>query len=213
MVFTHDGVSHDGAAVLIFDAEKVDVAGITSSGWTGIGADMTITSSEGNIVYTINGRPATEVMREYLDVTDNELLPIVISFPLQIRRPDGTEVLRAALAMDAEKGALIFAGSVPEGSLARFSSSFGYQTIEQAMRDMEEFHAGHPHASQLLLFSCCARYRVAGAMAADEVLAASRLWKAPLTGFFTYGEIGLNRLGTCDFYNETLSLVLISLRK
>lgn len=213
MVFTQEGVSHDGAAVLIFDTEKVDVAGITSSGWTGIGADMTITSSSGNIVSTINGRPAIDVMGEYLDAKPDELLPIVINFPLQVRRPDGTEVLRAALAMDAEKGALIFAGTVPEGSLVRFSSSFGYQTIEEAVRDMEAFHARHPHASLLLLFSCLARYRVAGAMAADEVLAASRLWHAPLAGFFSYGEIGPNNRGACDFFNETLSLVLISLRR
>jgi hypothetical protein len=213
LAFTGDRISHDGAVVLVFDADKVDVLGIASSGWVGIGAEMRITSSEGNTVYTINGRPATEVFKEYLDVKDEELQQIGINFPLQIHRPDGTDVLRAFLSVDFSSGSLTFAGSVPQGSLVRFSSSFGYQTIEQAVRDMREYHAVHPQASLLLLFSCIARYRVAGSMAADEVFTASRLWNAPLAGFFTYGEIGLNRLGTCDFHNETLSLVLISLRK
>jgi hypothetical protein len=213
MVFTGDGISHDGAVALVFDADRVDVLGIASSGWTGIGADMRITSAEGNTVYTINGRPATEVFREYLDVKDEELLPLGINFPLLIRRPDGTEVLRAFMIVDFKKGALTFAGSVPQGSTARFSSSFGYQTIENAIGELEAFHADHPRADLLLLFSCLARYRVSGPMAADEVLAAARLWQAPLAGFFTYGEIGHNRLGTCDFYNETLSLVLIRLRE
>ncbi len=212
-VFSGNRISHDGAVVLVFDADKVDVHGIASSGWVGIGAEMLITSSEGNTVHTINGRPATGVFKEYLDVKDDELQQIGINFPLLIRRPDGTEVLRTFLAVDFLKGSLIFAGSVPQGSLVRFSSSFGYQTIGQAVRELEEYHTVHPIASLLLLFSCIARYRVAGSMAADEVLTASRLWNAPLAGFFTYGEIGHNRLGTCDFYNETLSLVLISLRK
>ncbi|MFA4824782.1 MAG: FIST N-terminal domain-containing protein [Methanoregula sp.] len=213
LVFCGNQISHDGAVVLVFDADKVDVHGIASSGWVGIGAEMMITSSDGNTVNTINGRPATEVFKEYLDVEDSELQQIGINFPLLIRRPDGTEVLRAFLSVDFSSGSLTFAGSVPQGSLVRFSSSFGYQTIEQAVRELEGYHADHPHASLLLLFSCIARYRVAGSMTADEVLTASRLWNAPLAGFFTYGEIGHNRLGTCDFYNETLSLVLISLRK
>ncbi|MDO9034231.1 MAG: FIST N-terminal domain-containing protein [Methanoregula sp.] len=213
IVFSGDRISHDGSVVLVFDADRVDVFGIASSGWVGIGAEMMITSSEGNTVHTINGRPATDVFKEYLDVKDNDLQQIGINFPLQIRRPDATEVLRTFLSVDFPSGSLTFAGSVPQGSLVRFSSSFGYQTIEQAVRELEAYHADHPHASLLLLFSCIARYRVAGSMAADEVLTASRLWNAPLAGFFTYGEIGHNRLGTCDFYNEALSLVLISLRK
>jgi hypothetical protein len=213
LVFTGDALSHDGVVALVFDAAKVDVHGIASSGWVGIGAEMTITSAEGNTVRTINGRPVTEVFREYLDVKDEELLQVGINFPLLIRRPDGTETLRTFLAVDVAEGSLTFAGSVPRGSVVRFASSFGYQTIAQAARDLEEYHAGHPSASLLLLFSCIARYRVAGSLAADEVFTASRLWNAPLAGFFTYGEIGHNRCGTCDFYNETLSLVLISLRK
>jgi hypothetical protein len=212
LVFTEDGVCHDGAVALVFDADRVEVAGIASSGWVGIGAEMTITSSEGNTVYTIDNRPTTEVFREYLGVKDHDLPQIGINFPLQIRRPDGTMVLRTFLSGDFSRGSLTFAGSVPEGSRVRFSSSFGYQTIEQAIREIGELHADHPRASLLLLFSCIARYRVAGSQAADEVLSAFRIWNAPLIGFFTYGEIGCNRAGTCDFYNETLSLVLISLR-
>ena len=73
LVFTGDGVSHDGAVALVFGTDTVEVAGIASSGWVGIGAEMTITSSDGNTVYTIDNRPTTEVFREYLDVKDNDL--------------------------------------------------------------------------------------------------------------------------------------------
>lgn len=211
-VFTHTGISHDGAAVLLFDSGKIDITGVASSGWTGIGADLKITSSEGNIVYTINGRKAADVFSEYLDLKEGDARDLVLNFPLLVKRPDGSEVPRTVLTLDFVKGSLTFAGTVPEGALVRFSSSFGHQTIDEAIREMETFHASKSSASLLLLFSCIARYRVAGAIAGEEVLAASRLWSAPLIGFFTYGEIGQNNAGNSDFFNETLSLALVSRR-
>ncbi len=46
-------------------------------------------------------------------------------------------------------------------------------------------------------------------MVANEIRAAADLWSVPVIGLFTYGEIGCNRSGACDFYNETLCVALI----
>jgi hypothetical protein len=211
-VFSHTGHSSDGAVVTVFDQSKVTVRGIATSGWTGVGAEMVITSSEGNIVYTINGRPALDVVREYLNVSDEEVLQIAVNFPLLIKRADGTEVLRTIFAADYNKRSVTFAGTVPNGARVRFSSSFGYETIEQAIRDLRDYFPRQTDADLVLIFSCMARFRAAGPMVNDEIMAASQLWKRPLIGFFTYGEIGHNRYGTCEFYNESLSLVLIHIR-
>ena len=105
-------------------------------------------------------------------------------------------------------GSLVFAGAVPEGARVRFSSSFGHEIIEKSVRDITGWHRNHPRADLILLFSCMARHHVSGPMIAEEISAASDLWNAPLIGLFTYGEIGHNLSGTCDFYNETLSLVV-----
>lgn len=211
-VFSHTGHSSDGAVVTVFDQSKVTVRGIATSGWTGVGAEMVITSSEGNVVSTINGRPALDVVREYLNVSDEEVLQIAVNFPLLIKRADGTEVLRTIFAADYNKRSVTFAGTVPNGARVRFSSSFGYETIEQAIRDLRDYFPRQTDADLVLIFSCMARFRAAGPMVNDEIMAASQLWKRPLIGFFTYGEIGHNRYGTCEFYNESLSLVLIHIR-
>jgi len=208
-VFSHTGYSGNGAAVIVFDRSRVDVNGIATSGWAGVGGEMVITSSEGNIVRTINNHSAVKLFREYLQVSDKDLQEMGISFPLLVRRPDGSEVLRAFLAIDFETGSLVFAGTIPQGAKVRFSSSFGYEIIEKSIRDITSWHRQHPRADLILLFSCMARHQVSGPMITEEISTASELWNAPLIGLFTYGEIGHNRSGTCDFYNETLSLVSI----
>jgi hypothetical protein len=93
----------------------------------------------------------------------------------------------------------------------RFSSSFGHEIIEKSVEDLTSWHRQHPRADLIILFSCMARHHVSGPMVAEEITAASDLWNAPLIGLFSYGEIGHNSTGACDFYNETLSLVSIEL--
>ena len=209
--FTSDGYSVNGAAVIIFDRSRVEVEGFTTSGWVGVGTDMVITLSKGNTVYKINNRPPVEIFREYLQVTDEELQHIGVSFPLFVRRKDGSEIARTFLSVDYNDGSMVFAGSIPTGARVRFSSSFGYDIIEKAVRDLKNWHTDHPGADLLILFSCKARHLAAGPMVVEEIRAASDLWNAPLIGFFSYGEIGPTRSGTCDLHNETLSLVRIRL--
>jgi hypothetical protein len=172
---------------------------------------MVITSSEGNVVRTINNRPVAELFKEYLQVGDENLHEMAVSFPLLVKRPDGSEILRTFSAVDFETGSMIFSGTMPQGARVRFSTSFGHEIIEKSVQDLTSWHRQHPCADLILLFSCTARHYVAGPMIAEEISAASDLWNAPLIGFFTYGEIGHNASGTCDYFNETLNLVSIDL--
>ena len=170
---------------------------------------MVITSSEGSTVNTINDRPALDVIKEYLNVSDAEIVAVSLNFPLILKRPDGSEVIRALFAADFTSRSLKFAGDVPQGAKVRFSSSFGRETIDTAIQDLKTFHPQQADADLLILFSCLARRRAAGPMVDEEIMAAYNLWKCPLIGFFACGEIGTNRYGTCEFYNVSLSLVLI----
>ena len=213
LVFTHTGHVADGAVVLALDRANVTVRGITTSGWTGVGVELAVTSSEGRVVHTLNHRPALDVVEEYLNVSDAELLPASINFPLILKRPDGTEVLRTIFAADFEKRSLRFAGNVPQGAKVMFSSSFGKETIETAIRDLKDYHPVQADADLLLLFSCLARLRAAGPMVKNEIMAAYDLWKCPLVGFFCCGEIGTNRLGTCEVYNDSLELIVIKVNR
>ena len=212
LAFTKEGMTPFGAAVLLLDNAKVEVKGIAPSGWVGLGARKTVTRSLGNVVYTIDNEPALSVYTRYLNVRDEDLPGIGVEYPMLVSRDDGTEVLRAIMGVERDTGALIFAGSVPEKSKVRFSSSPGFEVLDFVKGELKEFHDRFGDASLLLLFSCMARHSALGEMVEDEINEASRLWESPLVGFFTYGEIGENMHGKCDFYNETFALMALRMR-
>lgn len=211
--FTNGNLTSDGAVACVFDAGRVSVEGLATSGWVGLGAPKTVTAAEGNVVFSIDGEPALDIYKKYLDIRDVDLPGIGMEYPLQVMREDGTHVLRAVVGVDYDRHALIFAGAVPQGAQVRFSSSPGFETVDHARRDFETFaKAGGPSPDLLIFFSCIARHAALGPMVEDEIRAAQRIWNAPGLGFFTYGEIGRNLVGRCDFYNETCALVLLRVK-
>jgi hypothetical protein len=208
--FTNRQATNDGAVVCVLDYDRISVEGLATSGWVGLGAPKTVTASEGNVVLAIDGEPALDVYKKYLNIRDEDLPGIGVEYPLQVMRGDGTHVLRAVVGVDYERHALFFAGTVPQGAQVRFSSSPGFETVDHARRDFETFaQTGGPAPDLLVFFSCMARHLALGPMVEDEIRAAQRIWNAPGLGFFTYGEIGKNLVGRCDFYNQTCALVLL----
>ena len=198
-----------GAVAMVLDLDHYSVDGIATSGWESIGADKLITHSEGNIVYTIDGQPALDVYKEYLSVRDEDLPEIGIEYPLMIKKPGRQNVLRAVVNVDRERRSLIFAGSVPNGSVVSFSSSPGFEVIEYTKQKVSEFYQNNPGADVLILFSCMARHSALGPAISEEIDDAWTKWNVPLIGFFTYGEIGNNYTAACDFYNQTFTLVAL----
>ncbi len=207
--FNETELLDSGAVVLALDAEHISITGLATSGWAGLGADLTVTKSEGNIVYEIDKEPALEVYKKYLSVNDEDLPAIGIEYPLMIKRDDDTTALRAVVGIDKEKQSLLFAGSVPQGSTVTFSSSLGFDVVETTKKHVEEFYQSHTEADLFILFSCMARHLALGPLIAEEIKLASDKWKAPVLGFFTYGEIGTNVNLSCDFYNQTFTLLLL----
>ena len=212
-VFCNDNISNNGAVVLALDTDKIDIHGIATSGWIELGAEKTVTKSEGNILYTIDNAPALEVYKNYLNVKDDDLPGIGVEYPLLVFRQDGTSVLRAILNVDKEKKTMTFAGTIPQGAKIKFSSSPGFEVVDFVKNDLRSFYKDYNNSDLLLLFSCMARHMAIGPMVEDEISESLNLWKSPLIGFFTYGEIGVNAKGKCDFYNETYTLVTLKDKK
>jgi len=92
MVFTKDKSSDKGLLVLIIDEDKIEINGIATCGWKPIGTTKTITKSKGNIVYTIDDKPALDMIIKYLGVdydfdSEKEIVTqIGAYYPLQMER-------------------------------------------------------------------------------------------------------------------------------
>ena len=124
-------------------------------------------------------------------------------------RDDGSPAMRASLAVGEDKS-IVYGGTVPEGSRVLFGMPPGPEIVEYATEQMSEFNKQVPSADAVVLFSCKARHMALGEMVEDEISAIRELWKVPLVGFFTYGEIGPVAGGQCDFHNHTLVPVMIN---
>lgn len=208
-VFSTSQVISNGVVALVFDRNAIELYGTAVSGWRGIGTPKTITKAEGNVVYMIDNQPALDVYREYLGVTGNRSdHTLAAEYPLLLERDDGSSVLRAAMLVNGDKS-MVYAGTMPEGARVQFSMPPGFEIVEYAIEQLSVFNKQISEADAMVLFSCKARHLVLGPMVEDELSGICKLWNVPLVGFFTYGEIGPNSGGRCDFHNDTLSLVLI----
>ncbi|HKJ80081.1 MAG TPA: FIST N-terminal domain-containing protein [Prolixibacteraceae bacterium] len=214
-VFSNNYESSTGLIALVFDNNKINVQGLATSGWDNIGIEKTITKSDGNVVYTIDNEPAVDVFVKYFQFTesvDNTAEIIAQNFaqyPLQLTKKNGNTVLRAPLMVNIESRALIFAGGIPEGSKVKFSVQPGFDLIEKTTERVSTLKPSIPGADALIMFSCKARHMALGPMTGEEAGMIRRLWDKPLIGFFTYGEIGTAKNSTCDFHNETCSMVIL----
>ena len=65
-VFTKDQSTDYGLVGLIVDEDKIELHGIAISGWKPMGISRTITKSEGNLIYTIDEKPALEIYLKFL---------------------------------------------------------------------------------------------------------------------------------------------------
>ncbi|WP_319539372.1 FIST N-terminal domain-containing protein [uncultured Methanospirillum sp.] len=212
-VFTSGICSSDGVAALILEGTAFEIHGLVTSGWRGVGMEKIVTSSEGNAVYSINNQPAIDLYLQYLGIREEDVPRLTASFPLIIKRKEGSEYIRTPVGVDRSSHALIFGGSVPQGSVVRLASSPGRETIRISINDITRFYKEIQSAHLLLLFSCMARHNATGTHVADEINAAYQAGTAPLIGFFSYGEIGMNEHEECEFHNETFSLVTIRQRR
>ncbi len=214
-IFDNNSVTDNGMVVLLLDADKIEVKGMATSGWEGVGMENIITNAEGNVVYAINDEPALDVFIKYFGYFDNSevkgktLSTISAQYPLQIIREDGTTVLRSPLMGDDHTRTLTLAGGVREGDKFRFSIIPGFEVIDQTIEDFSQLRNKAEEADALILFSCKGRHAALGPLIEDEVKGIYDFWKKPMAGFFTYGEIGPTSNGICEFHNETCSLVLL----
>ncbi|MGB4844695.1 MAG: FIST N-terminal domain-containing protein [Ferruginibacter sp.] len=217
LVFTNGKTKDNAIVALIIDEDKIDVRGIATCGWKAVGTSKTVTKSEGNIVYTIDDKPALDMLMKYLgvDVKQDESKGISTFqnswyYPLQLERENGDTVIRATRFANSEDRSLICTGSVPQGSKIKFSLPPEFDAIETVVAECASIkdHA-EQQADALIMFSCVSRHLSFGALMKEEIDQVRQIWNAPMAGFFTYGEYGKSKIGTNEFHNNACCVVAL----
>jgi hypothetical protein len=216
-VFNNDKLCDYGLLALILDEEKISLSGMAVGGWKPMGMDRIITKSSGNVVYTIDNEPALDFVSRYAGLKDldtNNALNFLISsnFQLQLKREDKHPVMRTPMQANAEDRSIVFAGSLPEGSKVKLCLLPGFEVIEAALKEFNNYKKEQPEPDALILFSCAGRQLTLGPYVSEEIDGIKNIWSAPLAGFFCYGEIGRVVSGQHEFHNMTCSLATLKER-
>ena len=182
-VFTQEAKECDVVMAAV-NSESLEVSVSYLLNWESLGQEMRVTKAGGTEVMEINHRRALDVFRHYLgnEVADN-MLEYGIEFPL-IYRQNGTEVARAAVGVDTQRGSISFAGEVPEGVYVRF----GYANIEHIEEANKKMLAeAFPKRNEAIyVYSCGSRRHLLGNFLEEELSCIDLI--APTAGFITYGE-------------------------
>jgi len=213
-VFNNDKLCDYGLLALILDEEKISLSGMAVGGWKPMGMDRIITKSIGNVVYTIDNEPALDFVSRYAGLKDldtNNALNFLISsnFQLQLKREDKHPVMRTPMQANPEDRSIVFAGSLPQGSKVKLCLLPGFEVIEAALIEFNNYKKDQPEPDALILFSCAGRQLTLGPYVSEEIDGIKNIWNAPLAGFFCYGEIGRVVSGQHEFHNMTCSLATL----
>ncbi len=214
--FTDNSISNGGLVALIFDLDKIQLDGLSYSGWDDFGSIKKITKSDGNIIYEIDGKPAAQEFQKYFgglqEDKEQEITIIPGQYPLKIIRGNDTSIVRSVMVSDKENQSLVLAGGVKEGDNFVFCIPPDFSVINSTIKNFERLKEKISKVDAVIMNSCGARLQAFGPMLEDEIDGIYNYWKKPMIGIFAYGEIGNTNLANnnCEFHNVTCSLVTIT---
>lgn len=179
---------------------KVLIGAGVDHGWLPVGIPLKVTKSSGNMVYTLDDRPAVSIYEEYFgknleELKQDMLAKTAFTYPLAFKSSSSPEyIIRSPISVD-KNGALKFTAEIPEGSDIRLMIGTKEKAIEAAKNAAEKvlhtFEIFNRKPSFLLLFSCMAREKLFGNGSKDEVNEIRKIigGDVPLLGFYDYGGI------------------------
>jgi hypothetical protein len=201
--YCDDEVISDGVSYALLSGEA-QTAWAISHGCIPIGGERIVTRSRGNIIYEIDGKPAVEVLKEYLPeqalTDDRDWMRYAISLALCFRAPshmkDEDYVVRGVPAVRMADGSITVQTEVQEGTSVWFSSrdkgkvTTGFDRMAQQIKDQLEGEK----PKLVFQFECATRGKMM--FREQEKLQILKKFRqsldpdAPWAGFYTAGEIG-----------------------
>lgn len=182
-------------------------------GWDVFGPERTISKSEGNVLYEIDGENALDLYKKYLGKYAEELPASALLFPISIKSEENDFfIVRTILSIDEKNKTMTFAGNVPQGSTVRFMKS-NIDRLINAASDAASVAMGglgkNVPADLALLVSCVGRKLVLSDRIDEEIeAAADRITPgATIAGFFSYGEVSpKNDQKFSHVHNQTITV-------
>ena len=212
-----DQLPGEGNVVAVgFYGDHIRVGHGSFSGWDEFGPERTITRSDKNSLYEIDGKKALDLYKEYLGPYKEELPGSALLFPLSLKEPGSSDLLvRTILSIDENEGSMRFAGNLPQGSKVRLMKGSFDRLIDGSSTAAKNSIASTEETCPELaiLVSCVGRKLVLLDRTDEEVQAVQQIFgeRTCLAGFYSYGEISpFNPATHCELHNQTMTITTFS---
>lgn len=209
-------VAQSGKILAIgFYGDNIVLSHGSFGGWESFGLERTITKSNANVLFEIDGKSALGLYKTYLGKYAEELPSSALLFPLSIKLSDSQDpIVRTILSIDNDNESITFAGDIPEGSKIRFMKANFDKLIDaaaDAANSCLEITESKPKLA--ILISCVGRKLIMPTRIDEEIEAISEIFgtKTLLSGFYSYGEISpLSPFANCELQNQTMTITGIN---
>ena len=206
LIFDNNGVYENGAVAIAFNSDILNVFTSYQLNWKPIGKYMTVTKVEKNRLYEIDGIPAAQIYTKYLGKKVGDGLPhSAIEFPMLHIEDSGLEVCRTFVHRFEEDDSLLTIGNLEVGDKIRLAFGNVDLIVNGSANDMGQYDYFQPEA--IFTYSCASRITFLQSDVVAELEPLNKI--APISGFFTYGEI-YHQNGKNTLLNISLTILGLS---
>ena len=198
-----------------FYGDSLEVSFSIHGGWTPFGPERTVTKSEGNVLYELDGKPALDLYKTYLGDKAKDLPSAALLYPLNVTLlSEKQSIVRSILSVDEDHNAVVLAGDIAEGAKVQLMMTNVDQIAnasERAARQALELRSSAPELAMLV--SCIGRKLVLDQRVEEEIEEVIEVLgpKTTISGFYSYGEIApFHGEMACQLHNQTMTITLIS---
>ena len=198
--------------------DRLQVGYGSLGGWDTFGPERTVTRSEKNVLFELDGKSALALYKEYLGDQASGLPATGLLFPLSLWEKEGDDpIVRTILAVNEEDQSMTFAGNLPVDSHVRLMKANFDRLVDgasgAASKSLEAIGSTSPDLA--ILVSCVGRKLVLTQRIEEEVEGVRDVIgeHAIITGFYSYGEISpftASPQAMCQLHNQTMTITIFS---
>lgn len=190
-----------------FYGQSLKIGYGSRGGWRPFGPKRSITRADNNILYELDKQAALDLYKLYTQDQELNLPASGLLFPLSIYNQNSKQksLVRTVVGINETEHALIFAGDVPEGTVAQMMHATTDDLIGGAIEAAESSMAMNPDPEFIILVSCVGRKLIMGQQADEEIEEIAEIFsksKNSIAGFYSYGEL-------CPFDHQSNSVSLL----
>jgi len=213
--FMNGHIDNNTIVAVGFYGDDVQIGTGSKGGWSPFGPSRRVTKSKENILYELDGKPALDLYKEYLQDKADDLPGSGLLYPFAILNEEHnqTGLIRTILDVDHEEKSLTLAGDIAEGSLVGLMHADVDDLIDGATDAASEACIETSNDSVAFLVSCVGRKLVMADDVEEEILAVKSVLgdRATINGFYSYGEISpFSVTGKAELHNQTMTIAHIT---